>query len=59
MKETSAGMGHSATSLSCQNITQEKVSTSKSKLQKNSVRMNCAVGRADHTEGDTRDSEYK
>lgn len=52
-------MGHSATSLSCQNITQEKVSTSKSKLQKNSVRMNCAVGRADHTEGDTRDSEYK
>lgn len=59
MKETSAGKGHSATSLSCQNTTQEKVSTSKLKLQKNSVRMNWAVGWAAHPEDDHRDSEYK
>ena len=59
MKETSAGVGHSATSWFCQNIVQEKVSTSKLKLQKNSVRMSCAGGQAGHREDDHRDSEYK
>lgn len=59
MKEMSAGVGHSATSWFCQKITQEKVSTSKLKLQKNRVRMNCAVGQAGHRENDHRDSEYK
>lgn len=43
MKKTSAGIGHSVTSLSGQNITQEKVSASKLRSQKNSMRMNCAV----------------